>query len=96
MHIRRQVRVKGSRHDYVGIASAIPQIGDDLLHRRSSRSRASGLTARAVGSCGGASSRRSRRCDARGHGRGRRNAELATEPIRRLTRMGESITVGPS
>src|SRR6267378_3314073 len=32
--------VKGGRHDYVGIASAIPQIADDLLHRRSRRSRA--------------------------------------------------------
>src|SRR5262249_53400675 len=28
-------------HDYVGIASAIPQITDDLLHSRSRRSRAS-------------------------------------------------------
>src|SRR5258706_13244090 len=33
--------VKGGRHDYVGIASAVPQIADDLLHRRSRRSRAS-------------------------------------------------------
>jgi len=44
----RPLWVKGGRHDYVGIASAIPQIADDLLHRRSSARRKSGRSPGAI------------------------------------------------
>jgi hypothetical protein len=42
------ISAKCCRHDYVGIASAIPQTADDLLHRRSRRSRAKALNRFAI------------------------------------------------